>query len=66
MTKISGKKKTRISQDDVWATIMKELKISTPSLAKVIGLMLVIPSLTSELKRFFKILKEMKKKKEVD
>jgi len=39
---ISGKKK--VSQSDIWATIMKELRISTPTLAKVIELMLVIPS----------------------
>ena len=42
---------------------MKELRISTPTLAKVIELMLVIPSSTAELERFFKVLKEMKNKK---
>jgi hypothetical protein len=61
--KISGRKKRRISQADIWATIMKELRISTPSLAKVIELMLVIPSSTAEVERFFKVLKEMKSKK---
>ena len=59
---ISGKKK--VSQADIWATIMKELRISTHTpLAKVIELMLVIPSSTAEVGRFFKVLKEMKNKK---
>ena len=58
-----GSRKKRTSQADIWAKILPELRSSTPSLAKVIELMIVIPSSTAEVERFFKVLKEMKSKK---
>ena len=60
---IQGKKKKRISQADIWAEILRELELNCKDLAKVIELILVIPSSTAEVERFFKVLKEMKSKK---
>jgi len=58
----AGRKK-RQSQADVWASALPDLRMSCESLAQVIELMLIIPSSTAELERFFKVLKEMKSKK---
>ena len=58
-----GSRKKRTSQADIWATILPELRISCPSLAQVIELMIIIPSSTAEVERFFKVLTEMKSKK---
>ena len=60
---LKKKQKKRKSQADIWSVILKEYELYCPSLAKVIELMLVIPSSTAEVERFFKILKEMRSKK---
>ena len=60
---LKTKHKKRKSQADIWSLILKEYQLHCPSLAKVIELILVIPSSTAEVERFFKILKEMKTKK---
>ena len=60
---LKTKHKKRKSQADIWSLILKEYHLHCPSLAKVIELILVIPSSTAEVERFFKILKEMKTKK---
>ena len=61
--KLLRSRKKRISQADIWAHILREIEIGCPNLAKVIELMLIIPSSTVEVERFFKVLKEMKSKK---
>ena len=53
----------RYSQLKVWAAFLKKIAISAPDLSKVIELMLIVPNGTSEVERFFKILKSMKSKK---
>ena len=60
---LKKKNQNRESQADIWAKILKEYQAHCPSLAKVIELMLIIPSSTAEVERFFKVLKEMKSKK---
>ena len=60
---LKKKNQNRESQADICAQILKEYQAHCPSLAKVIELMLIIPSSTAEVERFFKVLKEMKSKK---
>ena len=60
---LKKKNQNRESQADIWAKILKGYQTHCPSPAKVIELMLIIPSSTVAVKRLFKVLKEMKSKK---
>ena len=60
---LKKKNQNRESEADIWPNILKEFQEHCPSLAKVIELMLIIPSSTAEVERFFKVLKEMKNQK---
>ena len=60
---LKSRRRKRKSQSDVWPEILNVYELHCPSLAKVIELMLVIPSSTAEVERFFKILKGMKSRK---
>ena len=50
----------RVSQMEMWAELLRTLDGAMPDLANVIEYMMVIPSSTAQVERFFKILKSMK------